>query len=245
MTHTPSPKQYQTELRFPGCEPQTVATTGTAAEHTRAVRSAVDARYTALRDEINARHAAACDAYYAAESGITYQAGRTPQPQAEQDRLRAKRSTAYKRMQETTPDPKRMALLEAWVLPDNSSGVSPAQARRAYRASLLRKAPQPSTAAFSPGSWVRWNDPLDGRLRFGVVVSDISGATGVAYTKNARYIVPNDGGDIVTFGPGFARTVAEGRWEIYGVRPDFPTIDSYTGARVVPALVQDTLDGDA
>lgn len=230
-----------TQLVFPGLEPETLSAP-TQAALSKAVRDRLSAHRRDRLQELREAVDAARDAYYGADARITYRSGKTSEEVAEDDRNRRK----LRGLQSAWGD--RKADLERWQVAVKSlfswsAPLTPAQARRAVRAP--RRAPQPVAQAYAPGSWVRWNDPLDGRLRFGVVTSaghrEVAGETTAWSTKNGRYVVPDDGGDAVVMGPGFARTVAEGRWEVYGRRPDHPGFDSYTGSMVFPALAQDRL----
>ena len=231
------------QLAFPGIGPEVLAAAKDA-DLFRTVKAKVAAydaaRHQALKDAV----ATARSAYLDVDARITYAPGKSAGQLAEDEVNRAERHRLRQLISGAESDLAAYGVFrKKWPRTVWTAPQTPAQARRASR--TAPHAPQPSRKAYDAGSWVRWEDPFTGAVRFGVVTSagwtEVRGETTPAgSSRHTRYVVPADGGDAVAMVPAFARNVSDGVWVLYGRGPSYPQMDTRT-VRITPALGQEGL----
>jgi hypothetical protein len=230
--------EHTTRLHFAGAE-TVVTTSGTQAAHTKTVTAAVRDGYTGVLAGLEKVRDDAKEEYYAAMArdpgygpGVDLEARSVLKAEEREARLRYLDAELALTGPKARPQDGAYARLRA-----SFPGETEAVVRDVRRSRKKRSVPRPATAPFEAGSWVGWTD--SGTARRGVVVS--VHVDGAPFTKNGRCVLPDDGGEPVCIGPGFARTVAEAtrarRWEVYGRSEEYPTINTYTRVFATPVQV--------
>ncbi|MFD9420932.1 hypothetical protein ACFWC9_40670 [Streptomyces goshikiensis] len=114
------------------------------------------------------------------------------------------------------------------TVPVSASTDTPAKVRKAWKRDREKgTAPKAANGAYTPGSWVIWQDPESGRTINGIVTQWTPGWT---HDSSKRGVIPSDGSDPVVMQLDSGAHRSKGPWRVsYG--------DGVT-SRVEPGAVQ-------